>query len=32
VSGRIASSGPNLIGLDRRLRDIFRASPEYTLL
>jgi DNA polymerase-1 len=32
VSGRIASSRPNLIGLDRRLRPLFAAPPGHVLI
>ena len=32
VSGRIASSKPNLVGLDRRLRSVFEAPAGYTLI
>jgi DNA polymerase-1 len=32
VSGRIASSAPNMIGLDKRLRPIFEAPPGMTLV
>jgi DNA polymerase-1 len=32
VSGRIASSSPNLIGLDKRLRPVVEATPGWSLI